>query len=427
MSACSLDDLAEEARALGRRLRSPAGEHGSPSEPPTAGALLASLGPALRSFGITRVGDLTGLDTIGIPVFFACRPNSRTLSVSQGKSLCVADARRGAIMEALEQAVAERHESLVVESASRREMVSRGLECLNPATTLRCFPDDRDHSRQRCWVRGVSLRDGRDVHAPFELAGLDFRTGAGWDNAAYRMSTVGLAAGVSLADAALHGLQEAIENDATALVDILGLRTTLARPVLIRPGRHPMLDEAVAKVERASLRCFFAELRGGVEIATIAAFVTSPLGVHENLGMRSFAGFACRLIPEQAALDALLEAVQSRLTQLAGSRDDLEPENYRQGGLPLGDLASTPVWLDEIDRHADDSTAFGEAGLRRLLSILPGHDGADVLLIPLGAVEPSIRVVRIIVSGLQSAAGNGVVRLSANTLETMLAGTRVLA
>lgn len=33
-----------------------------------------------REFAITRVGDLTGLDTIGIPIWFACRPNGRSLS-----------------------------------------------------------------------------------------------------------------------------------------------------------------------------------------------------------------------------------------------------------------------------------------------------------------------------------------------------------
>ncbi|MFB4373309.1 hypothetical protein RAC92_06975, partial [Agrobacterium sp. CR_3] len=37
----------------------------------------------LRRFGMTRVGDVTGLDIIGIPVGFAARPNSRRLSVSQ--------------------------------------------------------------------------------------------------------------------------------------------------------------------------------------------------------------------------------------------------------------------------------------------------------------------------------------------------------
>ncbi len=35
--------------------------------------------------GITRIANVTGLDCIGIPVVMVCRPNSRSLSVSQGK------------------------------------------------------------------------------------------------------------------------------------------------------------------------------------------------------------------------------------------------------------------------------------------------------------------------------------------------------
>ena len=36
-------------------------------------------------FGITRVANVTGLDHIGIPVVMVTRPNSRSISVSQGK------------------------------------------------------------------------------------------------------------------------------------------------------------------------------------------------------------------------------------------------------------------------------------------------------------------------------------------------------
>ncbi|MEU9983559.1 hypothetical protein [Streptomyces sp. NPDC050856] len=36
----------------------------------------------LEEFGITRVADLTGLDVIGLPVWTAIRPGSKTLSAS---------------------------------------------------------------------------------------------------------------------------------------------------------------------------------------------------------------------------------------------------------------------------------------------------------------------------------------------------------
>src|SRR6476659_196231 len=55
-----------------------------------------------RQIGITRVGNVTGLDHIGIPVAIAVRPNSRSFSVSQGKGLNLAQARDSALMEAIE-------------------------------------------------------------------------------------------------------------------------------------------------------------------------------------------------------------------------------------------------------------------------------------------------------------------------------------
>ncbi len=43
--------------------------------------------PMAAHFGMTRVASLTGLDIIGVPMFTAVRPNSRSLATSQGKAL----------------------------------------------------------------------------------------------------------------------------------------------------------------------------------------------------------------------------------------------------------------------------------------------------------------------------------------------------
>src|SRR5204862_1033387 len=63
---------------------------------------LRRIRPRLRAAGITRLADVTGLDWIGVPVYQAIRPNSRTLSASQGKGLTPAQAKVSALMESLE-------------------------------------------------------------------------------------------------------------------------------------------------------------------------------------------------------------------------------------------------------------------------------------------------------------------------------------
>ncbi len=63
---------------------------------------LARLRPLAAAMGITRLGNITGLDRIGIPVAVAVRPNSRSVSVAQGKGLDLPQAMASALMEACE-------------------------------------------------------------------------------------------------------------------------------------------------------------------------------------------------------------------------------------------------------------------------------------------------------------------------------------
>ena len=63
---------------------------------------LARVADKARQIGVTRLGNVTGLDRIGIPVTVAVRPNSRSVSVSQGKGLGLSQALASAIMEAIE-------------------------------------------------------------------------------------------------------------------------------------------------------------------------------------------------------------------------------------------------------------------------------------------------------------------------------------
>jgi ribosomal protein S12 methylthiotransferase accessory factor len=69
---------------------------------------LARVQPHLARMGITRIANVTGLDRIGVPVVMVCRPNARSLAVSQGKGLTLDAAKASGVMEALELDHAER-------------------------------------------------------------------------------------------------------------------------------------------------------------------------------------------------------------------------------------------------------------------------------------------------------------------------------
>ena len=60
-----------------------------------------------RQFGITRVGCITRLDRIGMPVVQVARPLALSNAIHQGKGVYLAQAAASALMEALETWAAE--------------------------------------------------------------------------------------------------------------------------------------------------------------------------------------------------------------------------------------------------------------------------------------------------------------------------------
>ncbi len=124
----------------------------------------------LTSLGITRIGEITGLDSLGIPVALATRPNSFSLSVNLGKGGDAASARASAAMEAAEIAIAERlPDNGVV--ASESELIASGYSVLDLSRIARCQPHRLDPDEALLWVKGQSLFTGQDVMVPWALTG----------------------------------------------------------------------------------------------------------------------------------------------------------------------------------------------------------------------------------------------------------------
>lgn len=357
----------------------------------------------LKAFGITRVGDITDLDVIGMPVWFATRPNSRGLSVSQGKGMTAERAKISAVMEAIEGAVAEDTQRHVSDYGSIFEMRRRGCDVLPLETISRVLFEKFDPTRERAWVKGHSVRDDRVVVAPFELVGLDFRVDFPWDRDAFAMSSQGLAAGFDFDQAALHAMLELIENEACTIVEAFSTRMTATRPVLFPKGQSADLDRLVDRLNALGLTPTFFDLTGSTGVPVILASLPRSLMTDNGPGQRSAAGIACRLSGVEAACSALQEAIQARLTHISGARDDLFSERYgadpdsrgngpgraspkqRQHSLVLPDNGrEVPVW-------------------RRLAEHLFSCGVNDLYLFRLETGYPDIVVVRALASGMATA------------------------
>lgn len=375
----------------------------------------------LRRLGITRVGDLTDLDTIGIPVWFTSRPNSRGLSVSQGKGLTPEQARISAVMEAAEGAVAESTDPIISHHCSIAR-AEAGISNIVPLDRLqRCNAAALDPDRDRAWVRGFGLNSSEIVYAPYELIGLDMRSDSPWDHRAFSMSSIGLGAGQTQNQATLHALYELLENDATAFLQLFGLTAGCSRPIDCGASGDEVLGSTIDRVKSRGIEVRFFDLTGTIPVPTIGCFLQSSLPGSTDSRVQLTAGFACRSDPTDAALAALLEAVQSRLTKIAGSREDLGKETYQSGFEPLphpnGSIPCITTLKPAGGVGSRDQDAVLEATSRRALT---ASRAQEIYVFPLAEPELGFHVVRLLVPGMESVVDDGVMRVGGHMLARLL-------
>jgi ribosomal protein S12 methylthiotransferase accessory factor len=140
----------------------------------------------------------------------------------------------------------------------------------------------------------------------------------------------------------------------------------------------------------------------------VAAFLCRIEEAPENRDARQggFYGSGCHLARDVALLRAVTEAVQTRLTYIAGSRDDLRRRNYGEGAAEtiLGLVSSAWERSFEPRRFADvphvQTNAF-EKDLTTLLARLRGVGIGTVAIVDLTRSDFGIPVVRAIAPGLE--------------------------
>jgi YcaO-like protein with predicted kinase domain len=363
------------------------------------GETLARVRPYAARMGITRVGNITGLDRIGIPVAIAVRPNSRSVSVSQGKGLELPQAMASALMEACEGFHAE--EIGPVRRLSYRQLAANDTVA-DPAELCAGSREFDEHAAIS-WIEGYDLLRREPCWVPAEIVHTDYtvRQPDGY----FLAGSNGLASGNHVTEAINAALYELVERDAVAL--------WIARPILRRA--HCALD--LGSVDDPDCRALLARYEAaGIAVRVwnvttdigIAAFLCEirDLSAGDPRRLRRFHGSGCHADRAIALSRALTEAAQTRLTYIAGIRDDLSPAEYEEapeaeiGDALLDALAreSAPVRFNDIPSFAaDDLTEDLQWALNR-----QGAVGiARAVAVNLTRPEFAIPVVRLVIPGLE--------------------------
>jgi YcaO-like protein with predicted kinase domain len=318
-----------------------------------------------ETIGVTRLADVTGLDDIGIPVFLGIRPTSRSLVVSAGKGLDPVAARTAALMESAEVWHAENIRP-AVESRTAEELRLRG----NVVVDLAGLPVEADLSADldaaTDWLAGVDLNTGGSVLVPVEAVSMDF-TERQRSRLGIARSSNGLAAGRSFDDAVLHGLCEVLERDA----EFTWRLSEDSRRIDLNTVTDPACREMLARIARAGAELGVWEVSSAVGVPCVCAIVADDPDRPGSSATGVYEGFACHPDPSRALAAAIAEAVQKRLTYIAGSRDDLshaemagarnavlvknvveqlrtEPSTVDFGGVPAVPGDSTSTWVHAI-------------------------------------------------------------------------------
>lgn len=361
-----------------------------------AAATLAWVRPLLPRFGITRLANVTGLDRIGIPVWMCIRPNGRSLSVSQGKGPSDELAQASAVMESIEVFHAEhvpRPDVVAPYREVRRRHAAVNPGTLAPGLRRRAYHDRRDLA----WFGGTDLATGEPMLLPHVRVSLDW-SHPHPDVGLFQVTSTGLASGNSRAEALCHALFEVIERDAEWRWQRLSEAAQRATEV------------DVASVDSRHLRSLLDRL-ASAEVSVRIWDITSPVGVPvfscevADAGpvgrLGPFGGFGCHLSAEIALSRAITEAVQSRLTFIAGSRDDMYPDSYEPRIHPAAAGHGTAPARDFHRVPAPPLGATFDEDLRIAQRLLAAAGFTRVVAADLTRPDVGIPVVLVVVPGMR--------------------------
>lgn len=359
--------------------------------------------------GITRVANVTGLDSVGIPVVMVCRPNSRSVAVSQGKGIDLPSARASGLMEAAELYHAETI-TLPLRLATYEELRYQHnvveVDELPRGSGSRFHPDLR-----LLWCEGHDLLNGENVLVPYEMVHTNYTTPFPEGHGCFTATSNGLASGNYTIEAISHGICEVVERDARALWKLCKEDELNESRLDLGSVNDRICQQLLRALERAGLSVAVWEITSDIGIAVFACLIVprdDRAMWHSSVAM----GHGCHPAREVALARALTEAAQARLTVISGLRDDFRAEAYEQllnsdlvravqnrisASTPTRRFNDVPTWdhntlEDDVERELE---CIKKAGIQR------------VVVVDLTKSEFGLPVVRVIVPGLEPNAGPG--------------------
>jgi ribosomal protein S12 methylthiotransferase accessory factor len=370
-----------------------------------------------RAMGVTRIARVTGLDRAGVEVACAVRPEGHILQICNGKGATAAQAAASALGEAAELWGAERVDPALLVHARAREL---GVRALQHGVALRGSAGEV--IAPRLWEARIAWRPARDLHTSAEVlvpaqAVHCPPAGTSLGPAPIRWSSSGMGAHPDPGLALLHALLEAAERDGLARALPRGWTRSSVRTRGIDLSSlakaAPRAAALVARLSRNGLRASVFDLRPGH--GWLGLPLAGALLVDLEQGpVPLTAGYACALSADEALTAALLEAAQSRLTDVHGAREDIAPPDRGAAAELARACAGAPGLVDAaaLERPATGAKPSGaldpasagkraEDGVRLVLSRLRAAGFSSAAAVELAPEGFPFSIVKVLVPGLR--------------------------
>ena len=361
--------------------------------------------PLLSDMGITRVANVTGLDRVGIPVYTAFRPLSRSISVSQGKGFEPDAAKVSAIMESVETFHAE-----TVTQPLRYASINQLIGNTNLIDTRRLAQitkDNINNDEPVFWIEGQNLLNNSSCWFPFEILSTDYTVPALNGSGYFAANTNGLASGNTLNEAICHAIFEVVERDAEALWQQQVVTDQVNCGLDLDSINDTNCRWLVEKFTDADIEIKIWDITSDVGLP---CYVCLAIGGENDWADPEF-GAGCHAAREVALSRAITEAAQARATYIAGSRDDVGLSEYKQAQRAKRRLQG----LNQFQKHQpkkrfDATNTFDNKDinddLALCLALLSAVGIEEVVAVDLSKPEFGLAVAKVVIPGLEGAFGH---------------------
>ncbi|KZX11766.1 YcaO-related McrA-glycine thioamidation protein [Methanobrevibacter filiformis] len=347
--------------------------------------------------GITRIGEITHLDRVGVPVYTAIRPTAKEggVSVYAGKGATTEQAKASALMEGFERYSSEQQEEDKEKYNIKIANLNELSNTINPKDLIipkNNFKEDKPLE----WIISKDITSGESFYIPNNTVFHPYDP-IYQNQQLFKSNTNGLASGNVLEESVLHGIFEVVERDAWSIFE---LNKNIGTEILKETIENEIIQNIISKFENEKIAIKLINITVDTDIPTIIAVADDTISKDPAL---LTLGVGTHLNPEIAILRALTEVAQSRVTQIHGTREDTVRADFmRKAGYERMKRMNKHYFKDyenkiAIENIQNYSSNSLKKDIETAIKKLENAGLNKVLFVDLTRKEIEVPVVRVVI------------------------------